>query len=198
MQVGDPEWWVLVITAAIALVAVLTSWRSAVSKRQRDLRGQLREVLREVSDACDDYAIADWRPRSSQRLAEAAKRLKIIEDEGILSPNRRQIRELQLWVWDLSTRDEATRTLPASLQYVMSPDELEASMQGHRAGTEAVVRYVSRLSAKYRHVTGKMDNGWLPTYWHYRLIPPFIIRENPQDPNGYRRRRRPGEAASEE
>jgi hypothetical protein len=182
MKVGDPEWWVLVITAAIALIAVLLSWRSAVSKRQRDLRAQLREVLREVSEACDDYRISDWRPRASQRLADAAKALKVIEDERIASPNPRQIRELQIWVEDLSTREEGLRILPSRLQYVMPADQAAASIQGFEAGTKAVVRYVSRLSAKYRHVTAKMDNGNLLTYWHYRLIPPFIIRENPQQP----------------
>jgi hypothetical protein len=34
----------------------------------------------------------------------------------------------------------------------------------------------ARLSAKYRHVTTKMDNGHIETYLHYRLLPPLIVR----------------------
>ena len=53
---------------SLATLGLLYNWRKALSERQRELRGQLREVLREVSQACDDCDFADRRESASVRL----------------------------------------------------------------------------------------------------------------------------------
>lgn len=180
--------------AALAIVVpAFFGFRSAVSKRQRELRGQLREVLRDVSKACSDYEISAWRPTASRVLLEAAEKLKIIEDEGIRSPSRRQIQELHLSLYDLGTSQSARERLNSHLPSIMGPEQMEASMKAYRERAEANRIYIKRLAECYRKATARMDNGGVFTYWHYRLIPPLIIR-NGRPEN--RSRRLPG--ASEE
>jgi hypothetical protein len=173
MNLGDLAWWMAAIAIA---VPVLMSARSGVSKRQRELRGQLREVLRDVSKACDQYVIADWRRSASAVLRDASEKLKVIHDEGILSPSPRQVHELQQSLWDLATRDEANEKITAYLRGGMSPEQRAQSLRGFADSTETLLRYVTRLAAKYGAVTRKMDNGNILTYWRYRLLPPFIVR----------------------
>ncbi|MFD6198382.1 hypothetical protein ACFWE3_16945 [Mycobacteriaceae bacterium NPDC060252] len=163
--------------AALAIaVPALLSFRSAVSKRQRELRKQLREVLRDVSKACHDYQISDWRPGASTVLMEAVDRLKVIEDEGIRSPSARQIRELHLSIYDLGTSQASRERLNSYLPPLMSPDQMAASMKAYTKGTESNRVYIERLAECYRKATARMDNGNILTYWHYRILPPFIVR----------------------
>lgn len=162
----------LVVTAVSLIVTV----RKAVSDRQRKLRGQLREVLRSISEACDDYAYADRRIAASARLREAAERLKVIHDEGILSPNQLQIHNLERYVYGLATQVQASANFVAVVGSMVAAEERERLKENQEHNTKMLLRYVSRLSAKYRHVTTKMDNGHIATYLHYRLLPPFIVR----------------------
>lgn len=173
MKFGDLAWWMAAL--AIAVPAFL-GIRSAVSKRQRELRGQLREVLRDVSKACSDYEISDWRPAASRVLLEAVDKLKIIEDEGIRSPSRRQIRELHLSLYDLGTSQSTRERLNSFLPPVMPPDQMAASIKAYTERAESNRIYIERLAECYRKATAKMDNGNVFTYWHYRLLPPFIVR----------------------
>lgn len=192
MQLGDAASWATIIGVPIALIGLWLTIRSAVSKRQRELRGQLREVLRKVSDACYWYPIEQERRTACRVLREASEALKVIEDEGIRSPNRHQIKELHQNLYDLATREEAFTRAEPMFAMAMSPEERANLRPNFNRGTENLLRYVSRLAAHYRKVTSKMDNGNIFTYWHYRLLPPYIIKG--REP----RRRRPHNYASEE
>jgi hypothetical protein len=176
MQLGDAASWATIIGLFVAVVVGWITIRAAINQRQRELRGQLREVLRDVSRACDDYRIADWRPRASAALLKACERVRVIEDEGIRSPKAAQIRELHQDLYDLGTREQAAESLRRYMYPGMSAEQASESKQNFNKGTEDLVRYLTRLADHYRKVTRKMDNGNVFTYWHYRLLPPFIIR----------------------
>ncbi|SHX33201.1 Uncharacterised protein [Mycobacteroides abscessus subsp. bolletii] len=173
MKPWDLAWWMAAL--AIAVPALL-SIRSAVSKRQRELRGQLRAVLRDVSKACKNYEIKDWRQAASRAMLEAVEKLKIIEDEGIRSPSPRQIKELHLALYDLGTTQESRARFEAMRPAVLGPEQMADSMKAVAHRTEVNRRYVERLAECYRKATARMDNGNILTYWRYRLLPPFIVR----------------------
>ena len=176
MHLGDAASWATIIGTLVAAVALLISIRSAVSKRQRELRGRLREVLRRVSDACHDYPIEQRRRTACRVLLEASEELKVIEDEGIKSPTPRQIKELHLSMYDLATREEAFTNAEPMFAMAMSAEERGQLRPNFERSTTILLRYVTRLAACYRKATRKMDNANIFTYWHYRLLPPFIVR----------------------
>lgn len=168
--------WAVIILGVIGALGLLYNWRQAVSKRQRELRGQLREVLRDVSQACDDYDFADQRQSASVRLREASERLKLIHDEGILSPSPWQMAGLQRWVEQLSGQAHAAANFASLLGMTRPPDQAAQLRQGLDHQTKKMQRYVAALAAEYRRATAKMDNGHVETYLRYRIIGPFIRR----------------------
>jgi hypothetical protein len=168
--------WAVIIGGVIAALMLAYNWRQAVSKRQRELRGQLREVLRDVSQACDDYDFADRRESASVRLREASDRLKVIHDEGILSPSPWQMAGLQRWVEAFSGQTHAAANFASMIGTMVPPDEAAHLREGLDYQTERMQRYVAALAAKYRRATAKMDNGHVETYLRYRIIGPFIRR----------------------
>jgi hypothetical protein len=160
MHLGDSASWATIIGTAVALAGLLFTTRQAISNRQRELRGRLREVLRPVSEACDEYR---WRRIAARdALYDATVKLKVIVDEGILSPSPRRIRNLQQWILDLG-----------NAAAFLDEEELKAPLDDK---TEKLLSDVASLSNKYRHATIKMDNGHIETYLHYRIIGPFVRR----------------------
>ncbi len=166
----------MIIGGAIAVLGLAYNWRQAVGKRQRELRGQLREVLREVSQACDDYDFADQRQAASIALREASERLKVIHDEGILSPSPWQMAGLQRWVEAFSGQADAAANFEGVVGMAPGPDEAARLREGLDYQTERMQRYVAALAARYRRATAKMDNGHVETYLRYRIIGPFVRR----------------------
>jgi hypothetical protein len=160
----------------VLVIGLFISARSAVSSRQRDLGERLRKVLRCVSKACDDYAYADRRNAVAVAFRDAAEQLDEIHDEGILSPNRRQIRELRSWVYDSFGRAHTVANFSTSIGSMVGPQERDTLKQNLEGTTPRVISWVGALSAKYLRATTSMDNGNILTYWRYRVLPPFIFR----------------------
>jgi hypothetical protein len=184
MHVTDAVQWAQIIGAAVGAAVLLVGLatfvvtvRQAVSRRQRELRGQFREVCRTISEACDDYAYNDRRVDASVRLREAAERIKVIHDEGMLSPSPRQIDHFQKYVEAFAGQARAGENFVQTVgPMVKSREELERLKAGQERNAAMMLDYVERMAAKYREVTRKMDNGHIETYLHYRLLPPFIVR----------------------
>jgi hypothetical protein len=173
MNVGGVEWWMAAIAIA---VPVLFAARSAVNKRQRELRGRLRVVLHRVIEACDNYPIEDYRRTACRELREASEELKVIRHDGILSPKRRQLYELQWSIYDLATREEAWLSAGPMLAQATPPEERDQMQPNFEKSTDILLRYVERLSANFRRAINRMDNGNILTYWRYRLWGSFIVR----------------------
>jgi hypothetical protein len=183
MHLGDFASWAAIIGAGVGATGLLFTASRAVSRRQRELRGQLREVLRVVSEACDDYDYADRRVSASLRLRDAAEKIKVIHDEGILSPSPPQIDHFQKYVEALAGQAQASTHFVQTVGSMVGPEERERLRAGQERNTEMMLRYVARMSDKYRHVTRKMDNGHIETYLHYRLLAPFIVRRANSSPS---------------
>ncbi len=168
--------WAVIVGGALAFLGLAYNWRQAVSRRQRELRGQLREVLRDVSQACDDYDFADRRQSASIALREASERLKVIHDEGILSPSPLQMARFQGWVEAFSGQAHAAANFTGIVGMVQGAEEAAKLRAGLDYQTERMQKYVATLAARYRKATVKMDNGHVETYVHYRIIGPFVRR----------------------
>ncbi len=177
MHLGDTASWATIIGVPIALVVGWFTIRGAISTRQRELRGRLREVLRDVSKACDDYPTEDFRRTACHTFSETASKLAVIRDEGILSPKPRYLYYLQFTLYDLSTREEAFRSAETSFAMVMSAGDRAELRPNFNRKTDEMLTYVSRVATKFREITRRMDNGNIFTYWHYRLLPPCISKK---------------------
>lgn len=177
MHLGDAASWATIIGLPIAVIVGWFTIRTAISKRQRELRGRLREVLREVSNACDDYPVEDSRRTACRAFLKASNSLEVIRDEGILSPKSRYIHYLQITLYDLGTREDAFRSAANSFAMMMSAEEHAQLRPNFDRTTDEMLTYASRVAIKFRNITRRMDNGNIFTYWHYRLLPPFISRK---------------------
>ncbi|MFT9523846.1 hypothetical protein ACM0AU_04995 [Mycobacteroides abscessus subsp. abscessus] len=187
MHLGDAASWATIFGVPIALGMFWYTIRGAINSRQRELRSNLRAVLRDVSSAVYEYPIESHRRTAERTLVEASKKLEVIRDEGILSPKPRYIYYLQITLYDLGTREENFRRAETAFAQAMPADQWAELRPNFDRKTEEMVTYVSRVSRKFREITHRMDNGNVFTFWHYRLLPPYISRK-PE-----RRRRHPSE-----
>jgi hypothetical protein len=155
-------------------IAVITLWRSrkeAVRTRQRALRGELRDVLREIDDACTEYYNGEIEFLMTSFLREGSTRVQRLRDEGLLSPGDTHLQDLQGELQGLEDRWQGPTALP---QHGMSIEERQQLFETNRDEMDWNVERLHRLVGTYLRATAKMDNGSLLAYLRYKR--PWISR----------------------
>jgi hypothetical protein len=110
-------------------VGVITLWRSrkeAVRTRQRGLRGQLREILREIDHRCNEYENGQTQYLNNTFAHEASNKLQVLSDEGLLSPGDTHLEQLQTLLREIGGRTIVPDQLP---RHVLPPDEYQRLVQ---------------------------------------------------------------------
>lgn len=147
---------------------MVTLWRSrreAVRTRQRTLRGELRDILREIADACTEYEYGQKEFLHTELLRDAHRRLQRLRDEGLLSPGDTHLEQLQTLLDEIKGRRDVPAELPP-----LPKDERERLLKVNQDRMDNAVARVHARARTYVAATTKMDNGSYLAYLRWRRL----------------------------
>jgi hypothetical protein len=145
--------------------------RQSVRELQTRLRAELRQMLREVSEACDAYVKhLDRAYPSVQRKMEAARdKAQQIRQDGLISPSPKRMLQLENLFEDMAARCEAQSQLGHFAGHV--PD-MPALIESKQAKMDERMDQIRALANAYLEALGRIDRGRTRTYLRYKLLWP--------------------------
>jgi hypothetical protein len=169
MHVDDVAAWASIAGLGLALIAFLWTVRTWVTGRQRELRKQLRDVLRVAIRAAEDLRDGRRKKAAAQSLQNCVEKLRALQEEEIISPNPRRLAEL------------AGLYHTVSLMTDWSSGKHTFSFGN---GYSRLIYQTAAFSDLYIRATTKMDNFGYITYLRYRRAPnperpPMAFRDIP-------------------
>jgi hypothetical protein len=169
---GLAEWASIATIAAVPITAIgiWFTGRGAVNARQRELRDRLRKQLRGMEQGCDAYfQRAGW--QQIERMPQySPQKLKEIQVDGLLSPNRAHIAGLKALLHEVSGRSRMNPPLAA-----LGREEYDRLVAVNQARLRQAFESLDTGVQQYLRALGKMDRGGFIGYWTYivyRFIPP--------------------------
>ncbi|BBX25998.1 hypothetical protein [Mycolicibacterium alvei] len=158
-----------IATGVTGLITFGTSFVTARSSNQRQLRDRLRKQLREMNLAClvyfqhEGWEVVDRSPQYSFQALDQ------IHEDGLISPSRSHLERLK-WI----LRDVRGRST-LQLSKAAHGAELHAKLTAENQRRLGIAwESLDTDSQKYLRALGKMDNHGLGGYWtylRYRFLP---------------------------
>jgi hypothetical protein len=159
-----------------SLVGVINLWRrtkEAVRTRQRTLRGDLRDILREIAEACTEYEYGQPQYLNPELLSDSARklqrlralRLQRLRDEGLLSPGDTHLEQLQTLLREIERRWHVPTQLPP-----VPAAERQRLLQVNQDRMDSAVARVHARARTYMTATTKMDNGSYLAYLRWKRL----------------------------
>jgi hypothetical protein len=156
-----------ILNSMVGGIALWRSRKEAVRTRQRGLRGELRVILREIVDACDEYENGQIEFLNEQMLREASAQVQHLRDEGLLSPGDTHLEQLQTLLREIEGRWTIPQELP---QQALGAEEYQRLVQ---ANVDRMNLAEARLHARartYLRATTRIDNGSYATYLRFTRL----------------------------
>jgi hypothetical protein len=157
-----------------SLVGVVILWRSrkaAVHTRQRSLRGELRDILHEIAEACSEYESGQTQYLNPDLLSDTgeklhrlrALKLQRVRDEGLLSPGDTHLEQFLMLLHEIEGRWHLPTQLPP-----LPVAERQRLLQINLARMDNAVARVHARARTYITATTKMDNGSYLAYLRWK------------------------------
>jgi hypothetical protein len=84
-----------ILNAGLGVIALWWSSKEAVRKRQRELRGRLRDIALELLDSCDEISSGEIAVNKPVNWEDYLPRLERVRVEGLLSPSVKHLEKLE-------------------------------------------------------------------------------------------------------